>query len=689
MTVQKSQLHRLLSEQRGSTALPLLPVHMPHFGNHSWFNSQEPLPHFVRHVRWWIRLQKRQLAYATLSLIGGIGLAYSASFLLPRQLTAGYSVAETCIANPILFPNLLRTSNSNTYSTTYKPTVRIAGQTVFSSTTCVSHAVQPQENTVHQLAASPFGIPLLQNKLSIQTAAFPSVSSTIGPDNRLVAHKPVSFGIDGGDRVFSYRLQANNAVSECQNEEQTIVCELELLGLVQGQSYALTLERLYAGVKVGDVYNNMVTTIEPVVITATSISAGTVVYTAPASVELSFNKPVDRLSDVKLEALSPSGRTTLPVTYELRESSVIVSFGAPLPRETSFELQITQAEATDQSVLAEPYTLPFATSGGPKVSTISIGSYKVTPGASFSITFDSELLATQNVASFVSLTAGSKTLGANVTAAGNRLVVTPETLGKCESFTVAVKAGLVSAAGIGEGQAWQYGSRTTCQTVFSIGTSVQGRSITAYRFGTGNNKIIFVGGTHGDEKSSVYTMNSLVDHLEASPNLIANNSTVIIIPNLNPDGFAQNRRTNANNVDLNRNFPSNNWKQGVTMPGGEYLSNGGGSAPLSEPESNALANYVLAQDPVLVLTYHSSGGMVIANESGNSWDMTYNYGKKTGLWARKNSELGTTFNYDTTGAFEDWLHDKHSIPTLLIELWNDTSNHFNGQKSGLNYIVGL
>src|SRR4030095_16676652 len=178
-------------------------------------------------------------------------------------------------------------------------------------------------------------------------------------------------------------------------------------------------------------------------------------------------------------------------------------------------------------------------------------------------------------------------------------------LPRCTGFTVRVLDGLQNSFGIAGGSAWQFGSRTICQSVFSIGTSVRGRSITAYSFGSGPSKIILVGTTHAHEPSAITLMNRWVDYLEGNAHRIPANRTIIVIPNLNPDGYAAGSRTNARSVDLNRNFPANNWKAGVTMPDKSFNPTGGGTAPLSEPESSAIASYVLNQSPRLVLTYHA------------------------------------------------------------------------------------
>ena len=66
------------------------------------------------------------------------------------------------------------------------------------------------------------------------------------------------------------------------------------------------------------------------------------------------------------------------------------------------------------------------------------------------------------------------------------------------------------------------------------------------------------------------------------------------VPNLNPDGYEMNRRGNADNVDLNRNFP---------MPGG------GGQAPA--PEALAWMDFVPRHD--FIISTHFHGGAVVCN----------------------------------------------------------------------------
>ncbi len=62
----------------------------------------------------------------------------------------------------------------------------------------------------------------------------------------------------------------------------------------------------------------------------------------------------------------------------------------------------------------------------------------------------------------------------------------------------------------------------------------------------------------------------------------------LFIPCLNPDGMKQNTRRNANDVDINRNFPTKNWGQNLgdnATCDDETTSYYGGKAPASEIET--------------------------------------------------------------------------------------------------------
>ncbi len=234
-----------------------------------------------------------------------------------------------------------------------------------------------------------------------------------------------------------------------------------------------------------------------------------------------------------------------------------------------------------------------------------------------------------------------------------------------------------------------------------IGTSVEGRSITAYHFGKedtqAGKELLFIGGAHGGyEWNTVLVAYQLVDYLKTNPDAIPAGVRVTVIPVLNPDGLYKvvgtgdrftaadvpaspekvvSGRYNANNVDLNRNFDCD-W-QSTGMWQNTKVS--GGSAAFSEPESKALQTYVGAHKPSAVVVWFSSAGGVFSSSCHNGVSsetsaITKIYADASGYPAFKEFNF-----YEITGDMVNWFA-KNNIPavSVLLSTHNDiewSKNH--------------
>lgn len=112
----------------------------------------------------------------------------------------------------------------------------------------------------------------------------------------------------------------------------------------------------------------------------------------------------------------------------------------------------------------------------------------------------------------------------------------------------------------------------------SVGQSVEGRELWVMRItehpdkdSPGKPKFKYVGNMHGDETVSRQVLVYLVQHLLTKygqdPRIseLVDNTDIYIMPSMNPDGFEKSMegdcpgdsggRTNARQIDLNRNFP--------------------------------------------------------------------------------------------------------------------------------------
>ncbi|MFD2550930.1 M14 metallopeptidase family protein [Bizionia sediminis] len=87
--------------------------------------------------------------------------------------------------------------------------------------------------------------------------------------------------------------------------------------------------------------------------------------------------------------------------------------------------------------------------------------------------------------------------------------------------------------------------------VQEMGTSVKGRPIYSVKVGSGAQRILVWSQMHGNESTTTKALFDFFKYAKAHPTIL-HHLTLYIIPILNPDGAAAYRRTNANEVDLNR-----------------------------------------------------------------------------------------------------------------------------------------
>ena len=84
----------------------------------------------------------------------------------------------------------------------------------------------------------------------------------------------------------------------------------------------------------------------------------------------------------------------------------------------------------------------------------------------------------------------------------------------------------------------------------TIGTSAEGRAIVAYRAGQPGKRVVVVVATmHGEEDFGQYVARGMLEGKKIK------DVDLWVVPVLNPDGLAKDRRWVAHSVDLNRNFP--------------------------------------------------------------------------------------------------------------------------------------
>jgi len=151
----------------------------------------------------------------------------------------------------------------------------------------------------------------------------------------------------------------------------------------------------------------------------------------------------------------------------------------------------------------------------------------------------------------------------------------------------------------------------TSPTPIVIGHSVEGRPLEVYAFGNGRHARMIIADIHGGyEWNTAALTDQLIEFLTRHASLVPPGVTLYVLPSMNPDGLARSHgydgRANANGVDLNRNFPLD-WKA-TWAPEGcwNYLPITSGTHPLSEPESQAVARFLLGNGIEALISYHSA-----------------------------------------------------------------------------------
>lgn len=212
-----------------------------------------------------------------------------------------------------------------------------------------------------------------------------------------------------------------------------------------------------------------------------------------------------------------------------------------------------------------------------------------------------------------------------------------------------------------------------------IGYSVAGRPLDVYQFGNGPIEKMIVAGIHGGyEWNTIDLADELIDYLDAHPEVIPVNHTLYILRAFNPDGyersFWRSGRANENNVDLNRNFPSN-WQPDWPRAGcWDYIPIEGGSSAASEPETKALMAFITRHEITALISYHSAAlGIFAGGQPPDAGSLSLAESvAAVSEYPYPPIDTGCVF----TGQFVDWVSDQ-GIAGIDIELTNHQDTDFN------------
>ncbi len=173
------------------------------------------------------------------------------------------------------------------------------------------------------------------------------------------------------------------------------------------------------------------------------------------------------------------------------------------------------------------------------------------------------------------------------------------------------------------------------------------------------NNVLIIGVVHGDEPQGKY----LIEKYLRMGKRDRQGNNLLFIPCLNPDGMQNGTRTNANGVDLNRNFPTENWGKNMgdnatsDEEGSAYF---GGNSAGSEVETQFLIDTIKKYSPKLVVTLHTP--YKIVNYDGPAKDVAKMISGIIGY------PVEESVGYPTPGSFGTYLGVERNIPVITLEM---------------------
>jgi protein MpaA len=189
-----------------------------------------------------------------------------------------------------------------------------------------------------------------------------------------------------------------------------------------------------------------------------------------------------------------------------------------------------------------------------------------------------------------------------------------------------------------------------------VGRSVNEREITLSTYGSGKLPVLLLGGVHGDETEGFLLVERFQQALISGEIVLSPDLTLYVCPRLNPDGCEALRRTNGNNVDLNRNLPTADWTGEFTNV--RYFP---GRTAGSEPESQLTLSLIAALQPRVIFSMHSYENAMI-NFNGPCEDLARAMSAGNGLPPK--GDIG----YPTPGSLGTYAGWERKIPTITLEI---------------------
>lgn len=211
-----------------------------------------------------------------------------------------------------------------------------------------------------------------------------------------------------------------------------------------------------------------------------------------------------------------------------------------------------------------------------------------------------------------------------------------------------------------------------------------------------NNKnvtLIFCG-VHGDEITPIKFCFDIINDLYKNPKFVADN-LVIIAPIVTPDSFFKKypTRTNGRGIDVNRNFPTKDWKKNALKLWKQRYKKDKrrypGKKALSEQETIFQVNLIKRYKPTKILSVHAPLTLIDYDgpenkDSQGAAQLLIQMSHKAGKYRINNYPF-------FTGSLGNWAGNERNIPTYTLELpntdWNKTKRYYKTFRNAIHHAI--
>jgi protein MpaA len=214
--------------------------------------------------------------------------------------------------------------------------------------------------------------------------------------------------------------------------------------------------------------------------------------------------------------------------------------------------------------------------------------------------------------------------------------------------------------------------------------------------GANNNTTLILCGVHGDEITPIKFCWDLIRELQKQ-NYSFNDKMVVVAPVVTPDSFLKSKptRTNAAGVDVNRNFPTRDWKADAHKKWKNNYRKDKRKFPgphaASEQETIFQMNLIKRYKPNKVISVHSP--LTLLDYDGPS--LKAESGKPAKALLEEMSKKSSGYKVSSypifPGSLGNWAGKENHIPTYTLELPNsnpaETDRFWSLFKDAMVYAI--